>query len=121
MLSEAVRREGSGIIIQLFQGSKLQSGEVVAPSATGGSREVTEKEIKEIVEKFAVSSLLVQEAGFDGVEIHGAHTYFLNQFFSPILNRRNDKFGGSMEKRMNLGPGCLRAIRERAHCRSLLA
>lgn len=113
LLSEAIRREGSGIIIQLFQGSKLPSGEVVAPSATGISREITEKEIKEIIEKFAVSSLLVQEAGFDGVEIHGAHTYFLNQFFSPILNRRNDKFGENLEKRMNLGLGCLRAIRER--------
>jgi len=113
LLSEAVHKEGSGIIIQLFQGSKLQSGEVVAPSTTEVSREVTEKEIKEIIEKFAVSSLLAQEAGFDGVEIHGAHTYFLNQFFSPILNRRNDKFGGSLEKRMNLGLECLRAIRKR--------
>ncbi len=113
LLSETVHKEGSGIIIQLFQGGKLPSGEVIAPSATEVSREATEKEIEEIIEKFAASSFLVQEAGFDGVEIHGAHTYFFNQFFSPILNRRNDKFGGTLEKRMNFGLRCLRAIRER--------
>jgi len=113
LLSKTVHKEGSGIIIQLFQGSELQNGEIVAPSATEVSREVTEKEIEKIIEKFASSSFLAQEAGFDGVEIHGAHTYFLNQFFSPILNRRDDRFGGSLEKRMNFGLGCLRAIRKR--------
>ena len=113
LLSEIVHKEDSGIIIQLFQGGKLPSGEVIAPSATEVSREATEKEIEEIIEKFAASSFLAQEAGFDGVEIHGAHTYFFNQFFSPILNRRNDKFGGTLEKRMNFGLRCLRAIRKR--------
>jgi 2,4-dienoyl-CoA reductase-like NADH-dependent reductase (Old Yellow Enzyme family) len=113
LLSKTVHKEGSGIIIQLFQGSELQNGEMVAPSATEVSREATEKEIEKIVEKFAISSFLAQKAGFDGVEIHGAHTYFLNQFFSPILNHRGDRFGGSLEKRMNFGLGCLRAIRKR--------
>jgi len=113
LLSKTVHKEGSGIIIQLFQGSELQNGEIVAPSATEVSREVTEKEIEKIIEKFASSSFLAQEAGFDGVEIHGAHTYFLNQFFSPILNHRDDRFGGSLEKRMNFGLGCLRAIRKK--------
>ncbi len=113
LLSKTVHKEGSGIIIQLFQGSELQNGEIVAPSATEVSREATEKEIEELMEKFATSSSLAQKAGFDGVEIHGAHTYFLNQFFSPILNHRDDRFGGSLEKRMNFGLGCVRAIRER--------
>ncbi len=113
LLSKTVHKEGSGIIIQLLQGSELQNGEIVAPSATEVSREVTEKEIEKIIEKFTTSSFLAQKAGFDGVEIHGAHTYFLNQFFSPILNHRSDRFGGSLEKRMNFGLGCLRAIRKR--------
>lgn len=113
LLSKTVHKEGSGIIIQLSRGSELHNGEIVAPSATEVSREVTEKEIEKIIEKFATSSFLAQKAGFDGVEIHGAHTYFLNQFFSPILNRRGDRFGGSLEKRMNFGLGCLRAIKER--------
>ncbi len=113
LLSRTVRKEGSAISIQLFQGSELQNGETVTPSATEVSREATEKEIEEMIEKFATSSLLAQEAGFDGVEIHGAHTYFLNQFFSPVLNRRTDRFGGNLEKRMNFGLGCVRAIRKR--------
>ena len=113
LLSKTVHKEGSGIIIQLFQGGELQNGEIVAPSATEVSREVTKEEIEKIIEKFATSSFLAQKAGFDGVEIHGAHTYFLNQFFSPILNRRGDRFGGSLEKRMNFSLGCLRAIRKR--------
>jgi len=113
LLSQTVHKEGSAIIIQLFQGSKLQSGEIIAPSATEISREVTGKEIEKIIERFATASFMAQEAGFDGVEIHGAHTYFLNQFFSPILNRRNDKFGGNLEKRMNFGLECLKAIKER--------
>jgi len=113
LLSEAVHKEGSGVIIQLFQGSELPSGEIIAPSATELSREATEKEIEKIIERFATASLLSQEAHFDGVEIHGAHTYFLNQFFSPILNRRSDKFGGTLEKRMRFGLGCLKAMRER--------
>lgn len=112
-LSETVHEEGSGIVIQLFQSSELQNGEIVAPSATELSREAAEKEVEKIIEKFAVSSSLVQKAGFDGVEIHGAHTYFLNQFFSPILNHRDDRFGGSLEKRMNFGLECVRAVRER--------
>jgi len=113
LLSKTVHKEGSGIIIQLFQGSELQNGEMIAPSATEVSREVTKEEIEKIIEKFATSSFLAQKACFDGVEIHGAHTYFLNQFFSPILNRRDDRFGGSLEKRMNFGLGCLRAIRKK--------
>ncbi|GAI48655.1 unnamed protein product, partial [marine sediment metagenome] len=51
LLSKTVHKEGSGIIIQLFQGSKLQNGEMVAPSATEVSREATEKEIEEMMEK----------------------------------------------------------------------
>ncbi len=113
LLSKTVHEEGSGIIIQLFQGSELQNSEIVAPSATEVSREVTKVEIEKIIEKFATSSFLAQKAGFDGVEIHGAHTFFLNQFFSPILNQRGDRFGGSLEKRMNFGLGCLGAIRKR--------
>ncbi len=120
LLSKTVHKEGSGIIIQLSQGSELQNGRIGAPSATEVSREATDKEIEKIIERFATSSSLAQNAGFDGVEIHGAHTYFLNQFFSPILNRRTDKFGGSLERRMNFGLECVRAIRERVEEEFLL-
>ena len=79
-LSEIVHKEGSGIVIQLFQGSRLQGGEVIAPSAAEVSREATVKEIEEIIEKFATSSFLAQGAGFDGVEIHPTFSNFQFEF-----------------------------------------
>lgn len=120
LLSKTVHQEGSGIIIQLFHGSELQNGDLIAPSATESSREATRKEIEDIIEKFTTASLLAEESGFDGIEIHGAHTFFLNQFFSPILNRRDDTFGGNLKKRMNFGLRCLRAIRKRIKDDSLI-
>lgn len=113
LLSQAVHGEGAGIVIQLFQVWQLPDGEVLSPSATEVSREVTESEIEKIIQKFATASLLAKKAGFDGVEVHGAHTFFINQFFSPILNRRTDRFGGSLEKRMNFGLECVKSIREK--------
>lgn len=59
-------------------------------------------EIDYIVNGFAQAAGRVKEAGFDGVEIHGAHTYLINQFLSPYYNRREDEYGGSLENRMRL-------------------
>ena len=57
-------------------------------------------EIYAIADDFALAAERAVKAGFDGVELHGAHGYLLNQFFSPLFNRREDEFGGSLEKRM---------------------
>jgi len=62
-------------------------------------RALTDKEIRTIVDKFAQSARLVREAGFDGVQIHGAHGYLVSQFLSPRHNRREDCWGGSPENR----------------------
>jgi 2,4-dienoyl-CoA reductase-like NADH-dependent reductase (Old Yellow Enzyme family) len=59
-----------------------------------------ENEIYDIVDDFALAAERAVMSGFDGVELHGAHGYLLNQFFSPLFNRREDDFGGSLEKRM---------------------
>ena len=63
-------------------------------------RAMTVEEIYELVEKFAEGAWRVQQAGFDAVELHGAHGYLIAQFMSPYVNRRNDRFGGSFLNRM---------------------
>lgn len=60
---------------------------------------MTESQIAETIDRFAVTARRAEEAGFDGVEIHAAHGYLLSQFLSPLANRREDRWGGSLENR----------------------
>ena len=71
------------------------------PSKAGGEipRPLSKDEIYRIVKKYGEAAKRAQIAGFDTVEIHGAHSYLLNQFLSPITNKRTDEFGGSLENR----------------------
>ena len=72
-------------------------------SETGVARALTAEEIAEIEESFVAAALRAKEAGFDGVEIHAAHGYLLNQFYSPLINRRDDGYGPqSIENRVRL-------------------
>ena len=63
--------------------------------------ELTDNEIKKIIENFAYATELSLKSGYDGVEIHGANNFILQQFFSPYTNQREDEWGGTIEKRMN--------------------
>lgn len=65
-------------------------------------RELSEQEIHQVVQAFGQSAKWSHEAGFDVVEIHAAHGYLLNQFLSPLSNRRTDKYGGSFDNRIRL-------------------
>jgi 2,4-dienoyl-CoA reductase-like NADH-dependent reductase (Old Yellow Enzyme family) len=112
-LIDAVHGEGAKIAVQLWHGNDL-GGEAVAPSAQGACRPITREEIQTVVEKFAAGARHCREAGFDGVEVHGAHGYFINQFFSPLTNQRNDDYGGGLEKRMRLAMELVRAMRRAA-------
>jgi 2,4-dienoyl-CoA reductase-like NADH-dependent reductase (Old Yellow Enzyme family) len=118
-LLEAVHGEGSRIAIQLWHGNELK-GEDVAPSVQGPCREISRAEIRTVVEKFAAATLHCRDAGFDGAEIHGAHGYFINQFFSPLTNQRQDEYGGSLENRMRLALELVGAMRRAAGDKFLL-
>ncbi len=74
-------------------------------------REITQTEMSELVKEFAVAARRAKEAGFDMVEVHGAHGYLLSQFLSPYTNRRNDEYGGSLENRLRFPLEVLRAVR----------
>jgi 2,4-dienoyl-CoA reductase-like NADH-dependent reductase (Old Yellow Enzyme family) len=112
-LIEAVHREGARVVIQLWHGNDLR-GEPVAPSVQGPCRAITREEIRAVVEKFAAAARHCREAGFDGAEVHGAHGYFINQFFSPLTNRRNDDYGGTPRKRMRLAAELVGGMRKAA-------
>jgi len=113
-LAETIKGEGALAILQIFHagrmaipaeipGGQTLSASSVASLRSGATipRTMTEAEIQDTIKAFGETTKLAIEAGFDGVEIHGANTYLLQQFFSPHSNRREDKWGGSVEKRMN--------------------
>lgn len=84
--------------------------ETVAPSAVpfspalamsfGTPRALREDEILDIIQRFATSAAICEKAGFEGVQLHGAHGYLISQFLSPLTNKRQDQWGGSAENRM---------------------
>lgn len=104
------------------QSPKGLNRETVSPSAVSWEksmqsffevpRELKESEIENIIRRFAKSAALAKEAGFTGVQIHGAHGYLVSQFLSPHLNRRSDQWGGSTENRMRFVCEVYKAIRE---------
>ena len=71
------------------------------------------KQIEKIIREFADAALRAKKAGADGVELHAAHGYLIQQFLSPFTNRRTDKYGGSLENRMRFLLEIISAIREK--------
>ncbi|OZE22868.1 NADH:flavin oxidoreductase [Rhodococcus sp. 05-2254-6] len=76
-------------------------------------RELTGAEIEDIIERFATAAAVCESAGFDGVQIHGAHGYLVAQFLSPRSNKRTDEWGGDPERRMRFVIEIVRRIRSR--------
>lgn len=120
-MTEAVHKSGGKIVMQLAHAgchaaAHLTELEPLGPSVMENKkgpicREITLKEIQEIVNAFGEGAVRAQKAGFDGVQIHGAHGYFLSQFLSPFYNRREDEYGGSIENRARIVLEVFRSIR----------
>lgn len=112
-IADALKENGGKAVLQIYHGGRMSSpaelknGQSISASAIASiresaqiPREMIEKEITQTIKAFGESTRRAIEAGFDGVEIHGANTYLLQQFFSPHSNRRTDKWGGNLAKRM---------------------
>jgi NADPH2 dehydrogenase len=110
-LAHSIKEAGALPVLQLTAATVI-NGENVWVSNREGAREVTIKEIKELIQNFAEAGRLACEAGFEGIDIHGAHGFFFNKFFSPIQNNRQDEYGGSLENRMRLGLNVVTSIRK---------
>ena len=116
-LSAGIHSVGAPAIVQINHAGGVTNKTVInatpaAPSATGKARELEKTEIETIADQFAKAANRAITAGFDGVEIHGAHGYLLNQFYSPLFNRRTDEYGGSLENRMRFPLTVVERVRE---------
>lgn len=109
-LTDRIHSLGGKIAIQIYHGgrqanTKVTGKELVAPSPIACPvmlampHELNEAEIKAVIKDFADAAERAKIAGFDAVEVHGAHGYLLNQFLSPDTNHRSDNYGGSVENR----------------------
>ncbi|HMK44650.1 MAG TPA: NADH:flavin oxidoreductase [Dissulfurispiraceae bacterium] len=125
-LTAAVHELGGKIVVQLVHGgrqsfpSMLAGAAPVAPSAVYEPtlkitpRELRHEEIMQLADAFGAAARRAAEAGFDGVQIHAAHGYLVNEFLSPHTNRRNDYWGGDEERRFHFAEEVLLAIRREA-------
>ena len=109
-LTRSVHAYGAKIFAQLHHGGATSKSAFTGrqnlspsgvPMAPGGEvpREMTLEDIKRVQEKFIAAAIRCKKAGYDGVELHGAHSYLIAQFFSKYYNRRTDAYGGSLENR----------------------
>ncbi|HBJ2620951.1 TPA: FAD-dependent oxidoreductase [Clostridium botulinum] len=123
-LTETLHRHGACVSIQInHAGASAVPGRIGGrtpvsasdvPSKEGGPipRPLTKDEIYEIANKYAEAAKRAQAAGFDTVEIHGGHSYILSQFLSPVYNKREDEFGGSIENRCRFPKLVLDKVRD---------
>ena len=105
-LAKAIHETGTPAILQITHAGAVANQKVTGttpagPSATGKARELQPEELETLTEEFAQAATRAINAGFDGIELHGAHGYLLNQFFSPLMNKRTDEYGGTLENRMS--------------------
>jgi 2,4-dienoyl-CoA reductase-like NADH-dependent reductase (Old Yellow Enzyme family)/thioredoxin reductase len=121
---DAVHAAGSKAALQLHHAGReslylLQEKKAIAPSPIRSlvfgltPREITREEIQEIIAAFGVAARRGMEAGFDAVEIHGAHGYLITQFLSALSNKRDDEYGGSLSNRSRFMIEVLQEVRKR--------
>lgn len=120
-LVSVVHKNGSKIFAQISHAggaAKVSETELpaIAPSACADNRvqadrEATLEELRSVVQQFAAAAIRAQQAGFDGIELHSAHGYLLNQFYSPLINHRADTYGGDVQDRIHLHREVIHAVR----------
>jgi 2,4-dienoyl-CoA reductase-like NADH-dependent reductase (Old Yellow Enzyme family) len=108
-LANGIKNEDSLAIVQLHHAGLRSPKEVINTSpvtafdnAKSGARGLTNSEVKQLIDDFITAALRAEKSGFDGVELHGAHSYILCNFLSAEVNQREDEYGGSFENRARI-------------------
>lgn len=124
-LASTVHEKGTPAVVQINHAGKMANREnvgsiPVGPSPDENVRRLKMREVKELVTRFVKAGERAVKAGFDGVEIHGAHGFLLNQFYSPLTNKRNDEYGGTFEKRIKFPLEVVEEVRNKIGEKTLL-
>ena len=120
-LTDAVHAEGAKASIQLGHCGNMTHRRTCGQMPLGASsgfnlysptfhRKMNQKDIDEVVKAYGDAVRLAMKAGFDAVEIHAGHGYLISQFLSPYTNHRHDRYGGSLDNRMNFMRECIREV-----------
>lgn len=125
ILSDTIHKNGSKTVMQINHAGSAAGKEVTGMDPVGPSavvnpskekgvvpKSLDKNQIQSIVNSFKEAAVRVMKAGFDGVEIHSAHGYLLNQFLSPLTNQRSDEYGGDITGRIRIHLEIIQAIRE---------
>lgn len=118
-ITKRIKHFNSKAGIQLAHAGRKakETNNMIAPSAIAFGdyktpKEMTKEEINEVINAFRLGAKRAKEAGFDFIEIHAAHGYLINEFLSPLSNKREDEYGGSRENRMKFLIEVLREVRK---------
>jgi 2,4-dienoyl-CoA reductase-like NADH-dependent reductase (Old Yellow Enzyme family) len=121
-LTAAVHAEGSAVSAQIGHAGPvrhsrvgktraLAPGRLFNPLVMSFTKKATRDDIADVIEAHADAARIAIDSGFDAVEIHLGHGYFCSSFLSPLINRRDDEFGGSLENRAKVARGVVNAVR----------
>ncbi|MGD6852472.1 MAG: NADH:flavin oxidoreductase [Candidatus Bathyarchaeia archaeon] len=124
-LAEGIHSVGAPAVVQISHAGAVANKKVIGAMPVGPcdrdkTRMLQKAELYALAEDYALAAERAVKAGFDGVELHGAHGYLLNQFFTPLLNKRTDDFGGSLENRMRFPLMVVEKVRQKLGGRLLL-
>lgn len=123
-LTRRVHQAGGKIVVQIYHAGRETSSAITGERPVGPSpirepsmpetpRELTVEEIHQLVEQFGDCARRAQQAGFDGVEVHGAHGYLVGAFASPFANKRCDEYGGTIQNRARFAVEIIRNIKQK--------
>jgi len=107
-LVQIIKSQGALALIQIALGGHFRDGRLIEPN------ELNLTQIREIIGEFIAAATLAAKAGFDGVQLHLAHFFFLSRFISPAYNSRTDEYGGSVENRLKIVREIIAGIRQSA-------